>query len=65
MAAIKSTAKKTPKGQRMTMGKGYTITYNAEAKATLGTRREFSGTLKGTFNVGTVRFALFSVPKNF
>jgi hypothetical protein len=45
------------KGKKMTLGKGWTLT------ATKGVKREFKGTLVGTFNFGNTRLAVFTVPK--
>lgn len=49
----------TPRGKRMTKGKGWTLT------AKLGNKRKFYGTLLGTHNLGARRIAIFSVPKKF
>lgn len=57
MAKAPAKQPKTPRGIRFTKGSGWTIT------ATKGTKRTFKGTCLGTINVGSVRVALFRVPK--
>ncbi|GEM_PF-6337548 len=51
--------KPTPKGKRMTRGKGYNIT------TTKRRERKFRGTLLSTHMVNGRRIALFSVPVDF
>ncbi len=41
----------------MTTGRGWKLA------ATTRTKRVFSGTLLGTYNIGSSRIAIFSVPK--
>ena len=48
---------KAPRGARMTPGKSWRL---AVIK---GKKRIFVGTLLGTYNVGKMRIAVFSVPK--
>jgi hypothetical protein len=48
---------KAKKGERMTKGSGWRLA------TTKGKRRVFVGTLLQTFNIGTRRIAIFSVPK--
>ena len=55
MAAKKT--KRLRRGKKMTKGAGWKLV------ATVGRKREFKGTLLGTFNFGTRRLALFNVPK--
>jgi hypothetical protein len=45
------------KGERMTSGAGWRLA------ATKGRKRIFAGTLLQTFNFGSKRIAIFSVPK--
>lgn len=49
--------KKAKKGERMTMGTGWRL---ARVR---GKKLVFAGTLLQTFNFGTQRLAIFSVPK--
>lgn len=49
--------KKTRRGKKMTKGAGWKLV------ATRGRNREFRGTLLKTFNFGSKRLAIFSVPK--
>jgi len=51
--------KKPRKGKRMTRGSGWKLT------AQSGRKREFTGTLLNTVNLGKKRLAIFSVPKRF
>ncbi len=48
---------KAKKGERMTKGKGWRIV------AVKGRKRVFTATLLETVNAGSVRIAIFSVPK--
>jgi len=57
MAGKRRKKSKTPKGVRLTPGKGYSI------YATEGRKRVFKGTCRGTINIGSKRLAIFSVPK--
>ena len=50
-------ASKAKKGKRLTRTGRWKIA------ATKGRKREFTGTLMGTFNFGKKRIAVFSVPK--
>ncbi len=54
---IEIKGKKAIKGERMTTGRGWKLA------ATTGRKRVFSGTLLGTYNIGSSRIAIFSVPK--
>jgi hypothetical protein len=47
------------KGKRMTTGSGWRL------EPTKGRKRQFKGTLLGTFNMGKRRVAVFSVPKGY
>lgn len=54
---IEIKGKKAVKGERMTTGRGWKLA------ATTGKKRIFAGTLLGTYNMGSTRIAIFSVPK--
>jgi hypothetical protein len=55
-SAKKAVKKKIVRGIRMTKGSSWRL------RPTKGKEREFAGTLLGTFNMGTKRIAVFSVP---
>ena len=57
MATKKTSTAKLRRGKKMTKGAGWTLV------ATSGRKRQFKGTLLKTFNFGTKRLAIFSVPK--
>ncbi len=54
----KKPRKKLPRGKRLSRGR-WTLTPKA------GKKRTFTGSLLGTFNLGTKRIVVLSVPKTF
>ena len=56
-ADIKIQGKKAPRGERMTLGKGWKLAF------VKGQKRVFAARLLSSHNIGKLRIALFSVPK--